>query len=166
MVAGGGPYTRMITAEDPHGMFDSVLAAVPSPGVIDRQVLQQLFDLQLQPPAYRCFQRGQIAGGVKYRIELGRGEVTAASLAGLGDAALDGCLLDAAYSLSVPLIDPARDPDDRTIANYPLRFELHADQGVVVAGDADSSSPLDIDAIKPWIVRPKDAATPLGPLRP
>jgi hypothetical protein len=168
VIAGGGPYTRMIADDDPYDVIGpSFPRQVPlRPGVIDREVLQRLFDLQLQPRAYRCFQRAQIPGTVRFAIELGRGEVTHVAIGGGGDPALDACLLDAAYGMTAPLIDPRVDPDDRTIANYPLTFEMRADKTFVVAGDADSNSPLDIDAIKPWVVKPKDAATPLGPLRP
>ena len=177
MIAGGGPYTRMIAAEDPDD--NSGLRLVPSvtvgrPTVLDRDMLQKLFELQLQPAAFRCYQRAlgrnpSLGGTVQFGIELGRGEVTRVVLAGTGDTAFDQCLVDAAYTLAPPAIDPRIDPDDRTIANYPLTFAVRAEKPVVVSGDADSSSPLDIDAIKggvPERVRVQDAATPLGPLRP
>jgi hypothetical protein len=183
MIAGGGPYTRMTAVEDPDDAFEAAGALTqvvpPPPTVIDHDILQHLFELQLQPAAYRCFQRAlgrtpELAGTVQFGIELGRGEVTRVVLAGTGDAVFDGCLVDAAYSLVPPLLDPKIDPDDRTIANYPLTFSVRADKPIVVAGDADSASPIDIDAVKGGVprlprrgpVRAQDTTTPLGPLRP
>jgi len=177
MVAGGGPYTRMIEVEDPENAFIVALGPAPKarrPTVLDRDMLQKLFELQLQPAAFRCFQHElgrnpSLAGTVQFGIELGRGEVTHVALAGTGDTKFDQCLIDAAYTLAPPLVDPKIDPDDRTIANYPLTFSVRAEKPIVVSGDADSSSPLDIDAIKggvPERVRLQDTKTPLGPLKP
>ena len=65
---------------------------------------------------------------------------------------------------------PAYNSDDRSIVNYPLTFQIHEQHPLVIPGDADSSSPLDIDAIKggppPRHVTPGDTKNPLGGLRP
>jgi hypothetical protein len=178
VVAGGGPFTRMIAVGDPPR--EHVAQVVPPIEVrtagLDRGIVERLFELQLQPRAYRCYQdalaaqlaagkKPSLAGTVQFRIELGRGEVTRATIAGVGEGAFDACLLDAAYSLTPPLPDLARDADERTIATYPLTFVLREEHPIVVAGDADSSSPLDIDSIPAGVPR-IDTSTPLGGLKP
>ena len=184
MVAGGGPYTRMIAAADPP--TERVAMAPPAPrrpaSGLDRDLLQKLFELQLQPRAYQCYQHAlaaqvaankppTLAGTARFSLELARGEVTRATVAGLGDAAFDACLLDAAYALAPPAPNADYDPDDRTLATYPLTFALRpGDKPIIVAGDADSSSPLDIDSIHGGVARPTpvrvDTVTPLGQLKP
>lgn len=105
-------------------------------------------------------------------VELARGEVTRATLEGLGNADFDACLLDAAYGMSPPLPTPGYNVDDRTVVNYPLSFAVREQKALVLAGDADSSSPLDIGAIVPTgnAARPPrlnvDTTTPLGNLKP
>ncbi|MGE5183499.1 MAG: hypothetical protein ACM31C_15615, partial [Acidobacteriota bacterium] len=184
MIAGGGPFTRMIAAADPPGERPApVPVAARRASGLDRELLQRLFELQLQPKAYQCYQRAlsaqvaankppTLAGTVRFSLELGRGEVTRAQIAGLGDAGFDACLLDAAYALVPPAPTADTDPDDRTLASYPLTFVLHpGDRPIVVAGDADSSSPLDIEHIRGGVARPDrlprvDTVTPLGGLKP
>jgi len=175
-VAGGGPFTRMVEAPDPP--FPPEVAPPRSPYVaaasIDKQILDTLFRLQLQPAAYVCYQRAigraTLAGTVAFHLEISRGEVTTASVEGLGDPTFDACILDAAYRLVPPMPDPAYNSDDRSIVNYPLTFQIHEQHPLVIPGDADSSSPLDIDAIKggppPRHVTPGDTKNPLGGLRP
>ncbi len=193
VVAGGGPFTRMIAiADPPHERIAPVRPPMLAHTAgLDRGIVERLFELQLQPRAYRCYEQAlaaqlaagkkpSLAGTVQFRIELGRGEVAHAAIAGvqeaagersmtrgavLGDAGFAGCLLDAAYSLTPPLPDLARDADERTIATYPLTFVLREDHPIVVAGDADSSSPLDIDSIPGGVPR-LDTSTPLGGLKP
>jgi Mg-chelatase subunit ChlD len=175
-VAGGGPFTRMVDVPDPP--YPPEVAPPRSPYVsaasIDKQILDTLFRLQLQPAAYVCYQRAigrvALAGTVAFHLEISRGEVTSAAVEGLGDATFDACLLDAAYRLVPPMPDPSYNADDRSIVNYPLTFQIHEQHPLVIPGDADSSSPLDIDAIKggppPHHVTPVDTKTPLGNLRP
>ena len=38
--------------------------------------------------------------------------------------------------------------DDQTVAHYPLSFNTRDDRPVIVLGDADSTSPIDIDNLK------------------
>jgi hypothetical protein len=185
MISGGGPFTRMIAASDPPGERAPRPAAIVAARTagLDRNMLQRLFELQLQPKAYVCYQHAlaaelatshtpKLAGTARFTLELDRGEVTHAEVNGLGSPAFDACLVDAAYALTPPLPDPGTDSDDRTLATYPLTFQMRAgDHPVVVAGDADSSSPLDIDAIPGGAAKPGPAprvetSTPLGPLRP
>ena len=64
--------------------------------------------------------------------------------------------------------DPTYNTDDRSLVSYPLTFQLHSDKAVIVAGDADSESPLDIDAIEggvPRHVQAGDTSQPLGGMR-
>lgn len=178
MVEGGGRYERVIALADPTPRLG--LATAPAAPItasaIAKITLERMFRDQLQPKAYACYQRAlgrnaQLAGTATFQLRLGRGEVTEVKLAGLGDAELDACLTDAAYALAPPLPDFAINADDQTIANYPLTFQRRADQPLIVLGDADSTSPLDIDAIEggvPARGRPIriDARTPLGTLRP
>ncbi len=181
MVAGGGPYTRMVAFDDPEWVDASARphAAAPAPSAIDRLTLERLFRDQLQPAAFVCYQRAlgvapKLAGTVRFELHLGRGEVTHAEVAGIGDATFDACLVDAAYRMSPPLPDLRVNADDQTIVHYPLTFGLADRHPIVVLGDADSSSPLDIDAIEGGVPAsgPRDApvrvdtATPLGAMKP
>jgi len=181
MVAGGGPYTRVAALEDPEWIVPiaHARAAAPAPSAIDQMTLERLFRDQLQPAAFVCYERAlgtapKLAGTVRFELHLGRGEVTHAEVAGIGDAAFDACLVDAAYRMTPPLPDLRVNADDQTIAHYPLTFGLADHHPTVVLGDADSSSPLDIDAIEGGIPvsGPRDApihvdtATPLGAMKP
>jgi hypothetical protein len=178
MVAGGGKYERVIALADPSGGTGSVSAKTTpvyrSASSISTTTLERLFRDQLQPKAYTCYSRAlgrnnNLAGTVTFTFTMGRGEVTEVRVAGLGDAQFDTCLLDAGYTLAPPLPDFTINIDDQTIANYPLTFSRRADQQpAIVLGDADSSSPLDIDAIEGGPPRPTKADThsPLGRMRP
>lgn len=176
VTASGGPFTRMVAIDDPRFPPEVRIgtASVIGGSAIDRSALELLFKTQLQPAAFACYQRAlgrlpKLAGTAQFRIEIGRGETTHAQVTGLGDATFDACLLDAAYMVTPSLPNPAYNVDDRTIANYPLTFSVREHKPFVLAGDADSSSPLDIDAIQggvPVKVKPVDASTPLGNLRP
>ena len=179
MVAGGGKYERVIALGDP----TSGTVATPTKSVrqarnasaISKPTLERLFRDQLQPKAFACYQRAlgrnnNLAGTATFGFRMGRGEVTEVQLSGLGDAQFDACLVDAAYSLQPPLPDFTINIDDQTIANYPLTFSRRPDQApTIVLGDADSSSPLDIDAIQGGVPRrptKADTHSPLGKMRP
>ena len=178
VVKGGGPYERIVDLFDPPE--PPVLAQAPNggpqPSAIARITLERLFRDQLQPKAYACYQRvlgtsPKLAGTVHFDFRLGRGEVTSVALVGLGEAQLDACLLDAAYQLTLPLPDFTVNADDQTIARYPLTFVLGESRPQVVLGDADSTSPLDIDAIQGGVPGKRgpvkvDSTTPLGTMRP
>lgn len=178
MVAGGGKYERVIALADPTGAIRPPTPTKPQPrtaSAISKPTLERLFHDQLQPKAFACYQRAlgtnqRLAGTATFAFRMGRGEVTEVQLSGLGDATFDACLVDAAYSLQPPLPDFSINIDDQTIANYPLTFARRPDQGAhVVLGDADSSSPLDIDAIQGGVPRrptKADTSTPLGKMRP
>ena len=182
VVAGGGRYERVIAVRDPE-LVRAVVAVpaapAPPPSAIAKLTLERMFRTQLQPKAFLCYQRAlgrdaKLDGTVQFRFLMGRGEVTEVSLVGLGDAQLDACLLDAGYQLAPPLPDFSVNADDQTIANYPLTLTRRADQPYIVLGDADSTSPLDIDAIqggvpsrgRPIELDKKSKDTPLGNLRP
>lgn len=178
MVAGGGKYERVIALADP---ASSTLPTPKASGprtyasAIAKPTLERLFRDQLQPKAFACYQRAlgtnaQLAGTATFSFTMGRGEITDVKLAGLGDATFDACLVDAAYQLAPPLPDFAINADDQTVANYPLTFSRRPDQGAtIVLGDADSTSPIDIDAIQGGVPRrptKRDTDTPLGRMRP
>jgi hypothetical protein len=176
-VAGGGPFARTVVVADPvfppEVRVHSPVAAIAS--AIDHDILDNLFKLELEPKAYVCYQKAiarnaALAGTVMFHLELGRGEITRASVEGLGDPAFDACLVDAAYAIAPPMPDPSYNLDDRTLANYPLTFAVRAQRPFIIPGDADSSTPLDIDAIKggppPHHIEAGDTSTPLGGLRP
>jgi hypothetical protein len=171
MLVGGGPFTRIATtADDGTPSYGRAAAAAPprTASAISRETIERLIRDQLQPRAHACYQRAlgrrpTLAGATQFELWLGRGEVIAAHLAGLGDPELDGCLLDAAYALTPPLPDPATNVDDLARVRYPLTLAVEGHQAYVVLGDADSSSPLPADAL-PTI--PLDPSTPLGGLPP
>jgi hypothetical protein len=175
VTANGGPFTRMIDIAEPVFPADARPARPIGGGsAIDRPALELMFRTQLQPAAFACYQKAlalapKLAGTARFRLELGRGETTRATLAGgLGDATVDACLLDAAYRVTPVLPNPDYNSDDRVIANYPLTFSVREHRPFVIAGDADSSSPLDIEAIKgglPVKVKAGDTSTPLGDLK-
>ncbi len=181
MVKGGGPYERIVAVADPTDRSTGTQGAAgapapPSASAIAKITLERLFREQLQPRAYACYQRAlgtspKLEGTVRFDFRLGRGEITEVTLTGLGEARVDACLLDAAYAIQLPLPDFTINVDDQTLAHYPLTFKLADSKPVIVLGDADSSSPLDIEAIEGGvpIKRGKtkiDASTPLGNLRP
>jgi Mg-chelatase subunit ChlD len=180
MVKGGGPYERITALDDTGPIVAAGTApakALPPPSAIAKITLERLFRDQLQPKAFACYQRAlgtepKLSGTVFFELHLGRGEITQVTLTGLGSAQLDDCLRDAAYALSVPFPDFTINADDQTIAHYPLTFNVAEAKPLVVLGDADSSSPLDIDAIEGGVpVKARgqfhpNAATPLGNLRP
>ena len=124
--------------------------------------------------AYACYQRAlgrspKLGGTVAFDLHMSRGEVTSVAVEGLGDHDFDACLVDAAYGLRPPLPDLAVNSDDQTIVHYPLTFDVHAEKPFVVAGDADSSQPIDIDAIRGGVPGSSrtirvDTRTPLGGL--
>jgi hypothetical protein len=182
MIAGGGPVTRLVDVDDPSLGVD----VVPSPTIqlggsaLDQTLIKLLLRTHLQPAAFACYQRAlptneTLAGTARFTLEIGRGELTRASVTGLGSATFDACLLDAAYKITPPLPNPDYNTDDRTIVNYPLTFSVREQKPFVIAGDADSTSPIDIDAIQggpPTArggrapVKAGDTNTPLGNLRP
>ncbi len=180
MVKGGGPYARIVALADQAPPPETVVAKpAPVASAIARDTLDRLFRDQLQPRAYVCYQRAlgvapSLVGTAYFEIRLGRGEISEVQLTGFGDAKLDACLLDAAYAMQPPLPDFDVNADDQTIARYPLTFNLHAEKPIVVLGDADSESPLDIDAIEGGVPTKTvrrgpvkvDTSSPLGKMRP
>ncbi len=181
MIVGGGPYARIVSAEDPAWAppVEHRRAAGPPPSAIERITVERLVRDQLQPAAYVCYEHAlgtapKLAGLVAFDIDLGRGEVTRVELAGLGNAAFDACLVDAAYRMTPPVPDLRVNADDQTVVHYPLTFGLADRHPAVVLGDADSGSPLDIDAIQGGVPIPADRTdpirvdtdTPLGSLKP
>jgi hypothetical protein len=178
MIRGGGPYQRTAALADPALPPPAARGAPagPAPSAIAKITLERLFRDQLTPRAYACYQRAlghapTLAGMAFFELYLGRGEVSQVTVSSTGDAAFDACLLDAAYALQPPLPDFTVNADDQTLARYPLSFSVREDHPVILPGDADSSSPLDIDAIPGGVPVPErrkpvhvDAATPLGNL--
>lgn len=178
MIVGGGRYDRSVAIPDPPHAAPLPPQAPPiSASAIARITLERMFRDQLQPKAYVCYQRGlqrntKLTGSVRYKLRMGRGEVSSVELVqGSGDALFDACLVEAAYFMTPPLPDFSVNSDDQTVANYPLTFSQRSDQPVVVLGDADSESPIDIDAVEGGVpgarrtVKP-DTKTPLGGMKP
>ena len=176
MVKGGGPYERVTLADDPSQRVFGVgakPAVVVNPSSISKLTLERLFRDQLQPKAFACYQRAlgtdtKLSGTVLFELRMGRGEVTQVTLTGIVSQSFEACLEEAAYALTVPFPDFTKNADDQTIAHYPLTFNVNEAKPVIILGDADSSSPIDIDAVQggvPVRLRP-NAATPLGDLRP
>jgi Mg-chelatase subunit ChlD len=179
MIVGGGPVTRIVEADDPAQPADlrPVVNVQLGGSALDQTLIKLLLRTHLQPAAFACYQRAlptndTLAGTARFTLEIGRGELTRASVTGLGNATFDTCLLDAAYKITPPLPNPDYNTDDRTIVNYPLTFSVREQKPFVIAGDADSTSPIDIDAIKGGppdtrgAVKAGDTSTPLGNLRP
>jgi VWA domain-containing protein len=175
VVAGGGKYERTIALADPPAPEPAspARAAAVQPSAIAETTLERMFRDQLQPRAFVCYQRAlprnpNLTGTVRFQFRLGRGEVTDVQMVGTGDAQFDACLLDAGYAMVPPSPDFSINADDQTIANYPLTFEHSNTQTYVVLGDADSSSPIDVEAIEKAARKPVkvDARTPLGGLKP
>lgn len=176
MIQGGGPYQRTVALADPAlpSPAPSSAPTGPQPSAIARITLERLFRDQLAPRAYACYQRAlgrspKLVATAYFELYLGRGEVSQVTVSGTGDAAFEACLLDAAYALQPPLPDFTINADDQTLARYPLSFSVRDDHPIIMPGDADSSSPLDIDAIKGGVPERRrpihvDAATPLGNL--
>lgn len=179
MVEGGGPFERITAVadiDDDVAPPARVAATGTGPSAVAAITMERLFRDQLQPRAYACYQRAlggapTLAGTAHYTIVVGRGEITQVQLQGLGHPTLDACLREAGFTMTLPLPDLAFHQDDQTVARYPLTLRLSDSRPIVVIGDADSSAPIDIDAIEggvPAVRRPVrvDARTPLGGLRP
>ncbi len=175
MLAGGGTYERVVELEDPprEPRIHVGVATAPAPSAVVRESLERLFVQQLRPQARACYQRAltrdpKLAGTVVFELTLGRGEIGDVQLSGLQSPAFEACLLDAAYALSLSFPDLSINADDRTTARYPVTFLLDStERPTVVLGDADSSEPIDIDAMDRGRKRIKvDATTPLGGMRP
>jgi len=154
-------------------------------GTIDRAAVQRMFDVQLGGRARACYERAlarspHLEGRVVVTVELARGEVAWARVEGsAAEAALQTCLVDAAYGMTPPL---AAANDERVIATYPLELKVSGEKGVVIEGDADSESPIDFEAVgkgcrgdacfrknapkPPDHIDPGDTKTPLGGMRP
>jgi len=176
MIQGGGPYQRTIVLADPplSSLAPSSAPTGPQPSAIAKITLERLFRDQLAPRAYACYQRAlgrfpKLVATAYFELYLGRGEVSQVTVSGTGDPAFEACLLEAAYALQPPLPDFTINADDQTLARYPLSFSVRDDHPIILPGDADSSSPLDIDAIKGGVPERRrpihvDAATPLGDL--
>jgi hypothetical protein len=176
MILGGGRYERVVAVADPQRVpsLPASPAAIPATAIA-RITLERLFRDQLHPKASVCYQRAlgqnaKLSGTVHFQMRMGRGEVTDVQITGLGDKALDACLVDAAYTMTPPMPDFTVNADDQTVANYPLTFNRRADQGVVVLGDADSTSPIDIDAVEGGVPKqPRrvkvNSKTPLGNMK-
>jgi hypothetical protein len=176
MIQGGGPYQRTVVLADPPlpSLAPSSAPTGPQPSAIAKITLERLFRDQLAPRAYACYQRAlgrspRLVATAYFELYLGRGEVSQVAVSGTGDAAFEACLLEAAYALQPPLPDFTINADDQTLARYPLSFSVRDDHPIIMPGDADSSSPLDIDAIQGGVPERRrpihvDAATPLGGL--
>ncbi|MEO8700520.1 MAG: VWA domain-containing protein [Kofleriaceae bacterium] len=176
MIAGGGRYERIVALADPQRVppLPNGPAAIPATAIA-RITLERIFRDQLHPKAFNCYQRAlgqnaKLAGTVHFQMRMGRGEVTDVQITGLGDKTLDACLVDAAYTMTPPMPDFTVNADDQTVANYPLTFNRRADQAVVVLGDADSTSPIDIDGVEGGVPKqPRrvkvNTKTPLGNMK-
>jgi len=177
MLRGGGPYARTVAVADPPSPAELPAPPTSAPaGLLDRPVIARLFRDQLGPRASACYQRAlgrtpRLTAAAFFELRLGRGEVTQATVSGVVDPAFQACLLDAAYSLDPPVPDPAFNADEQTVARYSLGFTVRDDRPVILPGDADSSSALDIDAIPPGVPERRrpvrvDTSSPLGGMRP
>ncbi|HEY4183166.1 MAG TPA: VWA domain-containing protein [Kofleriaceae bacterium] len=185
LIASGLTYERILVANDistteirtPTGVVQ------PAPSAIDEMSVRLLLRQQFAPKAFACYERAlgknnALAGTMNFTFTLGRGEISAVAMDGITDAAFQACLLDGAYAMSIPFPDFAVNADDQTIAHYPIVFHIADHKPIVSAGDADSSSPIDVDAIRggvpesankkhaPLTMTDKDVNTPLGNVRP
>ncbi|HEY4055626.1 MAG TPA: VWA domain-containing protein, partial [Kofleriaceae bacterium] len=183
LIASGLTYERIITT------YDSVMpkarttasVAQPTPSAIDEMSVRLLLRQQFAQKAYACYERAlgknnTLAGTMNFTFTMGRGEISTVEMDGIADADFQTCLADAAYAMSIPFPDFSVNADDQTVAHYPIVFHLADHKAVASAGDADSSSPIDIDAIKggvpdsakrkPLTLTNKDVNTPLGSIRP
>ena len=174
MIAGGGPYSRMVELPDPP-FPPPPIAIGPTTGgsALDRGIVKRMLNDQLQPHAYSCYARSlgrliSLAGTATFEIELGRGEVTSVTVTGFEtNAEFHACLVDAAYGLAPPMPTPGYNLDDRSSVSYPLTFSVRDKQPAVAGSDAAmtpaAATPVDGQ-------RPKldvgDTSTPLGNVRP
>jgi hypothetical protein len=185
-IAAGGAFVRMRAIGDemsarlvgaPCLVVGTTVQLAPA---LPRETLSRLFKYELRPAAQVCYERAlgldpKLAGGVMLTLDIARGEIEHAETTSLGAAQFDACLRDAVYALQPPLPDPDVNADEQVHVRYPLAFERSEDHPIVVLGDADSSSPIDIDAIQrattPAVTQPPrmqpihvDPTTPLGNL--
>ncbi|HEY0253330.1 MAG TPA: hypothetical protein VGC41_17470, partial [Kofleriaceae bacterium] len=173
MITDGGPYTRLVAYDDPDLTITPTPKQKPTTGgsSLDATIIKRLLNDQLQPKAYSCYARSlgrltTLAGTAQFTLEIGRGEIIHAELAGdLTNADFTQCLLDAAYGLGPPMPTPGYNVDDRVIVTYPLTFKLRDNKPEVTGSDATQTP--SVPAIEsPGRVDAGDTATPLGGLKP
>ena len=165
---------RRSPVEDPPFRISMMPTPTHGGSALDRSIIQRLLVDQLQPRAFTCYEHAlghapALAGTATMQLEIARGEVTRATIGGLGDPAFDACFLEAAYAITPPMPTLGYNADDRSVVNYALSFTIHDQHPLVLPGDADSSTRIDIDAIQGGVARPQldlDTHTPLGNLRP
>lgn len=173
LAVAGGPFTRIA----PAGEVSAARNARPPQvrigvamrrGDLDKQLIRSMLNTGLVPRARACFQPLLITpkaseGTIYLDLELSRGEVTRARAVPPSAFSLDiqRCVVEAAYQMQVPRVQPIEEPDVVTVVHYPLSFRSLAADEVILPGDADSPDPIDTGIHV-------DADTPLGgiPLPP
>jgi hypothetical protein len=117
-------------------------------GIMDtaQRIRADLLVPQLMPAAKHCVTESSDGsarkrGRVSLEIEIARGEVIAArTVSSTMPAALQACLRDAAYALSVPTYTLTDGPDTIHLIRYPMDFGSSR----VAVGDGEGLEPIDI----------------------
>lgn len=124
-------------------------------GELDQDIVIRLLRTFVLPKAYACYTQElrrdrKLHGTMHVVVEIARGEVQAARIekSTLKGAAIDACVIDAAYSIQVPRVALGADPETISIARYPITFRVVNARGEVIYG-APRGDDDEIDADDP-----------------
>ncbi len=111
-------------------------------GDLDFTIVARLMRTYVLPKAQACYRRAlrkhrKLAGNLTVIVEIARGEVQDARVvrSTLAGAAVDQCVLDAAYSIRVPRVALGDDTEYVGIATYPIKFSLVDRKGTAARGN-------------------------------
>jgi hypothetical protein len=132
-------------------------------GELDEAIVRRLMQTFVVPRARQCYQLAlredpRAIGSIDLVVEMSRGEVSHAYITAstFRSAAVDLCVIDAAYQIQVPRVGVGDAREAVVVARYPMSFKL-SEQGVQVSDEKRAPvAPAD----------PKKGGTPLSPDAP
>ncbi len=113
-------------------------------GELDRAIIERLIATHVVPKARVCYenalrQNHRMAGSLVVVIEIARGEVQHAEIdkSSFNGKGIDSCVVEAAYTIQVPLVRLGDDSETIGVARYPLNFRRYKERGEVEGGTFD-----------------------------
>lgn len=125
-------------------------------GTLDKAIVKRLIETYVVPQAKACYDRelrknNRLRGALVLEIEIARGEVQHAEISSSSfvGAAIETCVVDAAFAMRVPRVALGADPETVGVARYPLRFRMKKTKGAVEMGEGVEEKRIDVDLDKP-----------------